>query len=215
MNETRCECWYNADVIACPIVRQMLDFECGGGTGSYEYICSDEQIAEENSAYLLWNFLPVLYKIVFFGCLHVFLGCRKVDLGLRNVACWRLNNATIFLILGNVCLVLFIYLSRCFWPVWAFFMIIWLHFDICMCLLNRHNNKMGKAPPPPEAPRSNLELFAYTNHKKSWKEKAYETVELGKHKKSASIAKKIEVKIEKKKAKLMKGKRTSYHGSML
>jgi len=135
-----------------------------------------------------------------------------VDLGLQNVLCFRCNLATIFLIAGNFGLVLLIYLSRCFWPVWAFFMVIWLHFDCVLCWLNRHNNKQLKAPPPPQAPRSNLELFAYTNHKKSWREKAYATVELRQHKKDAKTEAKAKAKAEKSKP---KSKRVSYHGSML
>jgi hypothetical protein len=96
-------------------------------------------------------------------------------------------------------------------------MFIWLHMDIVLCLMNRVLNASTpnhyilcpgtsppsltrlhhaepKAPPKPTPPRSNLELFAYTNHKKSWKEKAYATFELRQHKKDSVVQKKIEKK---------------------
>ena len=69
-----------------------------------------------------------------------------------------------------------------------------------------------KAAPKPTPPRSNLELFAYTNNKRSWKEKAYATFELQKHKKDARVQKKI----AKKNAKGVKNlRKPSYRGGAI
>ena len=75
---------------------------------------------------------------------------------------------------------------RCYAPVWSVFFVIFLHIDIVVCLADRYMNRKLKAPPPVAPPRSNLELFAYTNNKKGWKEKAYNTVELRGAKKAES-----------------------------
>ena len=51
---------------------------------------------------------------------------------------------------------------------------------------------LSSAPPPTAPPRSNLELFAYTNNKTSWRDKAYNTVELKQAKKALPAAKKMQ-----------------------
>ena len=183
-NETRCECWWKPDLLACPIVRGVLDYECGGGTGSFFYDCTDEQHEEEKAAYVLWNLLLWLYKVCFLLTLHFLLQCRTVDIGTTDILCWRFKNAHLVLLVVNLFLILMTYLTRCVTPIWAIFCFVWLHIDIVMCLINRHLNKRPVAAKPPPPPRSNLELFAYTNHKKSWREKAYNTVELRSHKKT-------------------------------
>ena len=138
-----------------------------------------------------------MYKIVFLSSLHFLMGCTLVDFGETDVLCFRCNNSFWLLVVGNLVLILLIYLSRCFMPIWALFFVIWLHFDCVLCLINRALNKKPKAAPKPTPPRSNLELFAYTNHKKSWKDKAYATFELRQHKKDNVVQKKIEKKAEK------------------
>ncbi|GMI25177.1 hypothetical protein TeGR_g6390 [Tetraparma gracilis] len=221
-NDTRCECWNKPDLIACPLVRMVNydcedepvpfsgycgprpsalfrgpgEIECGGGNdGSiYNYECSDGEIADENKQYVIWNILPFVYKILFLSTVHFLLGCTLVDLGETTILCFRQNNSFWILLLANIAMLLLIYLSRCFMPIWALFMFIWLHMDIVLCLMNRVLNAKPKAPPKPTPPRSNLELFAYTNHKKSWKEKAYATFELRQHKKDSVVQKKIEKK---------------------
>jgi len=183
-NATRCECWWKPDLLACPIVRGMLDYECGGGTGSFFYDCTDEQHEEENAAYVLWNLLLWAYKVCFLLFLHFILGCHTVDLGMQDILCCRFKKAHIFIVLINLFLILLTYLSRCFMPIWAVFCFIWLHIDVVFCLIDRHLNKKIVRPPKPPPPSSNLELFAYTNHKKSWIDKAYNTIELKSHKKT-------------------------------
>jgi hypothetical protein len=203
-NDKRCECWHKPDLIACPIVRMINHdcegsvpwsnycgpTECGGGSGIYDYQCSEEEQIKEKKEYVLWNILPFVYKLVFLSTLRLAFGCTLVDFGVTDILCFSANNSLWFLLLGNVLLLLLIYLSRCFMPLWALFMLIWLHFDCVLCIVNRYLNIKPVAPPKPNPPRSNLELFAYTNHKKSWKEKAYATVELRKHKKDAEIERK-------------------------
>ncbi|GMI06250.1 hypothetical protein TrVE_jg13511 [Triparma verrucosa] len=211
-NESRCECWYKADVVACPIVRYFNDYECGGGSGIYNYECTETEQVEEDKQYILWNVLPFVYKIVFLSSLRLLLGCTLADFGETTIICFRAGNAFWMLLVGNIVLLLAIYLSRCFFPLWAFFMFVWLHFDCILCIVNRVLDAKPKAKPKPAPPRSNLELFAYTNHKRSWKDKAYATFELQKHKKDAKIAKKI----EKKNAKGLKNlRKPSYRGGAL
>ncbi|GMI09797.1 hypothetical protein TrLO_g406 [Triparma laevis f. longispina] len=77
-------------------------------------------------------------------------------------------------------------------------------------------NRKLKAPPSAAPPRSNLELFAYTNNKTSWKEKAYNTVELKQAKKALPKAQKMqrakEKEVERRKNSL-KNKGFSFKGA--
>lgn len=95
-----------------------------------------------------------------------------------------MQTAYVFLFAANLVLALGTYLGRCFPPLWAIFYILFLHIDAVVCLADRYMNRKLKAPPSAAPPRSNLELFAYTNNKTSWKEKAYNTVELKQAKKA-------------------------------
>ena len=77
--------------------------------------------------------------------LRIIAGCTLVDFGETTVVCFRCGNAFWMLLVGNVVLMLAVYLSRCFWPVWAFFMFVWLHFDCVLCIVNRVlDKKPGK-----------------------------------------------------------------------
>ena len=136
-NSSRCECWHKPDIVACPIVRFFNDYECGGGSGIYHYECTETQRQDEDKMYVLWNILPFVYKLLFLGSLRLFLGCAFADLGETTLACFRCGNAFWLLLACNLALLLCVYLSRCFWPVWAFFMVLWLHFDVALCILNR------------------------------------------------------------------------------
>ncbi|GMH96767.1 hypothetical protein TrST_g2185 [Triparma strigata] len=186
-NEPRCECWYKPDLLVCPLVQQALDYECGGGYGSFDYQCTQEQQDEENTMYVIFNVLTWVYKIVFVLALRLLFNCHTIDLGKRSFLCFDfVPNAYLFLFAVNLGLILATYLSRCYAPVWSVFFIIFLHIDIVVCLADRYMNRKLKAPPPVAPPRSNLELFAYTNNKKGWKEKAYNTVELRGAKKAES-----------------------------
>ena len=193
-NVSRCECWNKPDLLACPLVRRALEFECGGGEGTYNYECTEDEKVTEGRSYLIYNLLPWLYKGAFLLGLRFILGCVKADLGRTNLLCVGLNNSTWILLFVNLCLLLLLYLSRCFWPVWVVLFVIWLHVDAVMCIINRALNAKPVAKRAPDPPRSNLELFAYTNNKKGWKEKAYSTFELKKAKKDAKVMKKIEKK---------------------
>jgi hypothetical protein len=203
-HEPRCECWYKADLLVCPLVQKMLDFECGGGYGSFFYDCTEEEHTEENTMYALLNLAAIAYKVLFVLSLRCAFGCHTIDLGKQNFLCFSFVNTTyLFLAAANALIVLGTYLSRCLFPVWAVFFVIFLHIDVVACIADRYMNRKLIAPPPPEAPRSNLELFAYTNHKKGWKDKAYQTVELGKAKRlsraeSATKAKSEEMARKKK-----------------
>jgi len=126
---------------------------------------------EEKTNYVVWNLAPWAYKIVFLLSLRYLLGCIMVDLGENSLACFRLNNATWIMLGVNLVLLLLLYCSRCFWPVWLFSFVIWLHVDAIMCIMNRVLDQKPVAKPKTTPPRSNLELFAYTNNKKGWKEK--------------------------------------------
>ena len=148
-NESRCECWFKPDVIACPIVRFFNDYECGGGSGTFNYECDEEEQDDEEMLYLMWNILPFVYKFLFLGFLRIIVGCTLVDFGETTVVCLRCGNAFWMLVLGNILLLLLIYVSRCFWPIWAFFMFIWLHFDCILCIVNRMMNVERKAPAKP------------------------------------------------------------------
>ena len=111
--------------------------------------------------------------------LRLIFSCRTIDLGKTNFLCFEfVPVAYLFLLAANLALILATYLSRCFMPLWAVFYVIFLHIDVVVCIANMYMNQTPKAPPPVAPPRSNLELFAYTNNKKGWKEKAYNTVEL-------------------------------------
>ncbi|GMI31174.1 hypothetical protein TrRE_jg11446 [Triparma retinervis] len=190
------------DLLACPLVRLSLDYECGGGTGTYNYQCTPEQIVEEGASYKVYNALPWAYKLAFVSALRFLAGCTQPDLGTTTVACLGLNNSTWILLAANALLLLLLYLSRCAWQVWAVLFVVWLHVDAVMCILDRRLNKRPVAKKPAPPPRSNLELFAYTNNKKGWKEKAYSTFELKKAKKDAKVMKKIERKNSKHKKNL-------------
>ena len=117
-------------------------------------------------------------QVCFLLTLHFVCQCRTVDIGTTDILCWRLQNAHLVLLVANIFLVLMTYLFRCIAPIWAIFCFIFLHIDVVMCLINRQLQKRPVAAPKPPPPRSNLELFAYTNNKKSWKEKAFQTIEV-------------------------------------
>jgi len=171
----------------CPLVQASLDYECGGGYGRFNYQCTQEQQNKENNLYVMFNLLAWVYKFVFIMSLRLFLGCQTIDLGTTSFLCFQfVKNTHLFLLAANLALLLATYLSRCFAPVWAVFFVIFLHIDAISCVADRFMNRKLKAPPPVPPPRSNLELFAYTNNKKGWKEKAYNTVELGRAKKAES-----------------------------
>ena len=211
-HEPRCECWYKPDLLVCPLVQRALDFECGGGYGDYFYDCSDEEHAEETQLYVLFNAAALLYKALFLLSLRLILGCHTIDLGKRNFLCFSFVNTTyLFLFVVNAIFFVATYVSRCVFELWVVFFVIFLHIDVVACIAERYINQKPVAAPPPEQPRSNLELFAYTNHKKGWKDKAYETFELGKAKKlskaeSSVKAKKDAVERKKKDQASLKGK---------
>ncbi|GMH61378.1 hypothetical protein TrST_g6698 [Triparma strigata] len=171
----RCICWEASDIVACPLAIEIYGEDATPGE------------------FLLMNGISVLYKIVFVLFLRFVFGCRTIDLGKRSVLCFDfVPTAYLFLFLANMFLVLATYLSRCFVPLWATFYILFLHIDMVVCLADRYMNRKLKAPPPTAPPRSNLELFAYTNNKTSWRDKAYNTVELKQAKKALPAAKKMQ-----------------------
>ena len=186
-NEPRCECWFRWDLLGCPLVRASLDYECGGGYGSYDYTCDDEEKGTETGLYVLFNILPFVYKFCFVMALRVLLGCQTIDLGQRDFLCWQFCKTSHLMLWAiNLFLLFMCFILRCWDIPFYVFYVIFLHIDMIMCIADRIMNVKRMAPPPVAPPRSNLELFAYTNHKKSWKDKAYNTVELAGAKKTIS-----------------------------
>jgi hypothetical protein len=178
--QEKCECWNKPDLLVCPLVSAVLGYTCGErSTGEFYFDCTDDERAAEDSAYVLWNFLAWIYKLVFLLSLRFLLDCHTIDVGKVNILCFQfVPLAWVFLGVVNAALILLTYLFRCIMPVWAVFFFIFLHIDVVVCIADRVMNRKLIAPPKPPPPRSNLELFAYTNNKKGWKEKAYNTFEL-------------------------------------
>jgi hypothetical protein len=103
----RCECWHKPDLLVCPLVQALLEYECGGGTGEFFYDCTEEQHKEENNAYVLWNLLAWVYKFLFVMTVRFVFQCHTIDLGKVNFLCFDfIPLAWLFLLAANLALIL-------------------------------------------------------------------------------------------------------------
>jgi hypothetical protein len=159
--EPWCDCVEVPDLLTCPLADAIFS----NGPTSSEYI--------------LTNFLALGYKVLFVLSLRFLFGCHAIDLGKRPFLCFDFIPLTyLILFFANIILATCVYFTRCIPWLWCTFFVMFLHVDAVACMADRYMNRKLKAPEKPAPPRSNLELFAYTNNKKGWKEKAYQTVEL-------------------------------------
>ena len=122
--------------------------------------------------YGLMNGASLLYKVLFILFLRRAVGCSPIDLGRAPFLCFNyVKTTTAISFVVNLLLTIIVYLTRCNIYVWAPFYFLWLHIDLVTHVADAIMNRKRKAPEVVAPPRSNLELFAYTNNKKGWKEK--------------------------------------------
>ena len=151
---TGCVCWGRVDLLTCPITEDLF-----GGDPSL-------------GQYGLVNGASLLYKVLFILFLRRAVGCSPIDLGRAPFLCFNyVKTTTAISLVVNLLLTIIVYLTRCNVYVWAPFYFLWLHIDLVTHVADAIMNRKRKAPEVVAPPRSNLELFAYTNNKKGWKEK--------------------------------------------
>lgn len=144
--------------------------------------------------YALMNAASLLYKVLFILFLRKVLGYSPIDLGRRPVLCFNFAGTTTAIsAFVNLVLTIVVWLTRCNPYVWTPFFVVWLLIDLVTHVANAMNRER-KVPAPTAPPRSNLELFAYTNNKKGWKEKAYNTMELRQAKNATKKLRKLKDK---------------------
>ncbi|GMI60556.1 hypothetical protein ScalyP_jg8565 [Parmales sp. scaly parma] len=155
-----CQCFSAPDILACPLVLSIYGAPSSGN-------------------YILWNFLALFYKAMFLLTLRCLFRCKTVDLGLRNFLCLNFVKTTrIILGCANALLILLTYLFRCIPPIWVIFFLLFLHIDSFVCIAEKILSRERKAPPKPPQATASLEILAFTNTKRGWKENVFNTVTL-------------------------------------